>query len=772
MSVADPHPHTDLEQVVGQLAAAAQLVHLEHIPARPARTADLARPLPPEVAARLPFGGLWAHQAAAIDLARAGRSVAVVTGTASGKSLCYQLPVAEAVAGDAPATALMIFPTKALAQDQLRSITALEVPGLVAATYDGDTPAEDRAWVRRHANVLLTNPDMLHIGILPNHARWATFLLRLRYVVIDELHTLRGIFGTHVAHVVRRLRRLCAHYGSDPTFVFASATIGEPGRLATAVCGLPVDEVIDDGSPRGERLFALWNPPMKDEDAGKRASGTTETARLLAALVRTDHRGIAFSRSRKGAELVAAQAKRALPEELRSTVRPYRGGFLAKERREIEADLFEGRLRGVAATTALELGVDVGGLDACILNGFPGTIASMWQQAGRAGRAQQRSLAVLVAGEDALDQWFMAHPAEVFSRPPEPAVVNPANPFVLDDHLACAAYELPLTDADATWWGDDLDDGVRRLVLADRLVLRGGRAVHVGAAPAFKVGLRTGSHHEYGIVDAAGTLIGTVEESRAFEIVHPGAVYLHQGQHYVVDRLDTADRTAWVRAVDPSEITQARSDTDVRILGEDAAVDVGRARLHLGPVEITEQVTGYRRKRLFTGEVLGDEALDLPPTTLVTRAFWYTIPLRVLVGADLGPAQVPGTLHAAEHAAIGMLPLFTICDRWDVGGVSTPWLPETGAPTIVIYDGYPGGAGIAELGFDAAGTHLEATLDAIEACPCQAGCPSCVQSPKCGNLNDPLDKAGAAALLRALLGIRRGRARADRPEPPPGAARG
>ncbi|MDQ1375011.1 MAG: box helicase protein [Actinomycetota bacterium] len=750
MSVAGAHPHADLEQVLGELATAGQLVHLEHIPARPARVAALTRPLSSAVAERIPAGGLWTHQAAAIDLARAGRSVAVVTGTASGKSLCFQVPVAEAVTTDAPATAVMIFPTKALAQDQLRSVAALEIPGLVAATYDGDTPPEDRAWVRRHANVLLTNPDMLHVGILPNHARWATFLMRLRYVVIDELHTLRGIFGTHVAHVVRRLRRLCAHYGSAPTFVFASATIGEPARLASAVCGLPVDEVSDDGSPRGERLFALWNPPLLDEAAGARASGVAETARLLAGLVRTDHRGIAFSRSRKGAELVAARAKSMLPEELRPTVRPYRGGFLAKERREIEADLFAGRLRGVAATTALELGIDVGGLDACVLNGFPGTIASMWQQAGRAGRAQQRSLAVLVAGEDALDQWLMAHSTEVFTRSPEPAVVNPANPFVLDDQLACAAYELPLTDADAAWW-DELDDGVRRLVLEDRLVLRNGRAVHVGAAPAFAVGLRTGSHHEYGIVDEGGALVGTVEENRAFEVVHPGAVYLHQGQHYVVDRLDTTDRTAWVRPVDPREITQARSDTDVRILGEDAVADVGRARLHLGPVEITEQVTGYRRKHLFTGEVLGDEDLDLPPTTLVTRAFWYTIAPRVLAAAGLAPAQVPGTLHAAEHAGIGMLPLFTICDRWDVGGVSTPRQADTGAPTIVIYDGYPGGAGIAELGFEAGRTHLEATLEAMVTCPCEAGCPSCVQSPKCGNWNEPLDKAGAVALLGAVL---------------------
>ena len=742
--------HIELDALLHALATTDQLVHVEHLPARPARCARLGHPLPDHVAERLP-AALWTHQAAAIDHARAGRSVAVATGTASGKSLCYQAPIAEAVTGAPPATAILVFPTKALAQDQLRAITALGVPGLVAATYDGDSSPEERAWARRHANVILTNPDMLHVGVLPNHGRWATFLMRLRYVVLDELHTLRGIFGTHVSHVVRRLRRLCAHYGSAPTFVFASATIGRPGVLAGAICGVPVEEVSDDGSPRGERLFALWNPPLLDDASGARASGTGEAARVLAGIVDSGHRVIAFSRSRKGAELVAAQARRLLPEDGHDAVRPYRGGYLPRERREIEADLFAGRLRGVSATTALELGVDVGGLDACILNGFPGTIASMWQQAGRAGRAQQRSMAVLVASEDALDQWFMTHPGEVFTRAPEPAVVNPSNPFVLDDHVACAAYELPLTDADEGWWPDDLDDAVRRLVLADRLRLRQGRAIHVGAGPAPRVGLRTGSANAYGIVGDDGELIGTVEEQRAFEVVHPGAIYLHQGQHHRVERLDLDDRTAWVRAVDPSEITQVRSDTGVRILGEEQRQQVGRAVLHLGPVEVSEQVTGYRRKHIFTGEVLGDEDLDLPPTVLVTRAFWYTIEPRVLAGAGVAAAALPGTLHAAEHAAIGMLPLFTICDRWDVGGVSTPWLPETGGPTIVIYDGYPGGAGIAELGYAAGRGHLSATLEAVRRCPCRTGCPSCVQSPKCGNLNEPLDKAGAISLLGQVL---------------------
>ncbi|HZT64922.1 MAG TPA: DEAD/DEAH box helicase [Acidimicrobiales bacterium] len=759
----------DLGDLVAGLAQRGQLVHLARLPATGGRTSPLARPLPPALEERLPPGGLWSHQAAAIDLARSGRSVAVSTGTASGKSLCYQLPVAEAVT-EGPATALLVFPTKALAHDQLRALGRLEVPGLVAATYDGDSTPEERAWARRHANVLLTNPDMLHVGVLPNHARWATFLMRLRFVVFDELHTLRGIFGSHVAHVARRLRRLSALHGGHPTFVFTSATVGHPAKLASELCGLPVAAVEEDRSPHGERLLALWNPPMWDRPSGARVSANGETAGLLASLVGAGYRTIAFTRSRKGAELVAAGAQARLPDELAARVRPYRGGYLAAERRQIEERFASGALMGVAATNALELGIDIGGLDACILNGFPGTIASMWQQIGRAGRTRQRSLAVLVAGEDALDQWFMAHPTEILTRPPEPAVVNPANPFVLDPHLTCAAYEAPLTHDDEGWWGPpglaegSFDEAVRRLVLDDRLVVRDGRAVPAGRRhPARAVNLRSGSSVELRIVDDAGDLVGTVELARAFSSVHPGAVYLHQGQHYRVDRMDLDDHAVWVSPIDPGEVTQARSETSFRILATDASTPVGRATLSVGAVEVTEQVTGYRRRDLLSGEVLGDEELDLPPTVLSTRGFWYTVGDRVLADAGLlggptGPAgpvdaeTLPGSLHAAEHGGIGILPLFAICDRWDVGGVSTAWHPDTGAATIVVYDGYPGGAGIAELGFDAGRVHLAATLDAIAACPCEAGCPSCVQSPKCGNLNEPLDKTGAVALLRAVLG--------------------
>jgi DEAD/DEAH box helicase domain-containing protein len=794
MSIAPPRSvvTAPLDELIIELGglpsgpAGDRLVHLERLQPRSARHGALAKPLPPAIG---PLGeDLWVHQAEAIDLARSGSSVVVSTGTASGKSRCYQVPIAEAVLDRVhPGTALCIFPTKALAHDQLRAFGALDVPGLAAATYDGDAGREERAWARANANVILTNPEMLHGALLPHHARWATYLMRLRYVVIDELHVLRGIFGTHVAHLLRRLRRLADHYGADPTFIFSSATIGEPARLASELCGKPTTAVTDDGSPKGERLVALWNPPRMEADdddvveadtaveyetaempggpQGRRRSTGRETATVTAQLVQAGHRTIAFCRSRKGTEVVARDVASRLPPEDAALVRPYRGGYLAEERREIEDDLFTGRLRAVIGTTALELGVDIGGLDACVLNGFPGTIASMWQQAGRAGRSGAQSLAVLVAGDDQLDQWLMAHPAELFTRPPEPAVINPANPYVLHPHLACAAFEMPLTHDDERWWSDLLADGVRDLVAAAELRIRprrrGGRpwptAVWSGDGwPAHRVGLRSGSSHEYRIVgtnpDGSDDLVGTVDEGRAFSQVHPGAVYLHRGRTFRVTDLDVDDRTARVEATDDDEYTRAKSETDIRVLEVSDRRTVGRSALALGSVEVTTQVTGYERREVRSGDLIGREHLDLPRQHLVTRGFWYTIDEDLLEAAGVEPDARPGTLHAIEHAAIGMLPLFTICDRWDVGGVSTMRQGDTGLPTIVIYDGYPGGAGIAELGFEVADRHLTTTLEAIEACPCADGCPSCVQSPKCGNLNEPLDKHGAARLLRVLLG--------------------
>ncbi|MGE3619263.1 MAG: DEAD/DEAH box helicase [Acidimicrobiia bacterium] len=740
------------------LPAGDRLVHLAELAPRPGRTATLDRPLPPALAGRFP-SPLWSHQVAAVDLARRGRAVVVATGPASGKSLCFQIPVAEAATAPIrPGTALLVYPTKALAHDQLRALVDREVPGLVAGAYDGDAGADERAWIRRNAGVVLTNPEMLHSGVLPHHERWATFLGRLRYVVVDELHAFRGTFGGHVAQVLRRLRRLALHHGADPTFIGCSATLGEPEVLASALWGSEVVAVTDDGAPRPARTVAVWQPPVVDPELGTRASSAKEVAGVVSGLVSAGHTTLGFCRSRRATEVVAADVRRRLPRRLARRVQAYRGGLLAEERREIEAELFSGRLAGVIATNALELGIDVGQLDGVVLNGFPGTISAFRQQVGRAGRAGQDSVAVLVTGTDQLDRWFALHPDQLLARPPEPAVINPANPHVVEPHLRCAAHELALSHDDARWWPEALDEGVRRLVLDDEVSVRrrGPRgepvAVFSGRGwPAHGIGLRSAAGAPVRIQDEDGRPVGDVDRSRAPEQVHAGATYLHQGRHWEVRALDLDEGVAVVVPHDGATYTMARTDTDLRILEADAGRQVGRSTLRRGWVRVCSRVTGYQVRDVASGTVVGTGSLDLPPSELETRAFWWEIDDELLDLAGLERAAAPGALHALEHAAIGMLPLFAICDRWDVGGISTVRHADTGVPTIVVYDAIPGGAGVAELGYRAADRHLAATLEVVEGCGCRDGCPSCVQSPKCGNGNEPLDKAGAVRLLRAIL---------------------
>ncbi len=704
---------------------------------------------------------LWSHQAEAVDRLRAGRSVVVATGTASGKTLCYQLPIVDAILRGEPSTALLVYPTKALAQDQLRRFREWLVPDLVAATYDGDTPPDDRARLRKQANVVLTNPEMLHVGMLPFHERWATFLMRLQFVVVDELHSLRGIFGGHVAHVLRRLRRLCEHYGARPTFCFSSATIGNPGPLAAALAGMPIEVITDDGAPLGARGFACWQRPLTDPHSGTRASANAETAGLLARFVTAGHQTLAFSRSRKGAEVVAAQARSMLEDGARPSDAPpprvaaYRAGYLPAERRELEDALTSGELGGVVATSALELGIDVGGLDAIVVNGFPGTLASFRQQIGRAGRGERGSATVLVAGDDQLDQWYAAHPRELLERPAEAAIANPDNPFVLTAQVGCAAHELPIEPTDEQWFGPGLDDAVRELVLGDLLKPRDGRMYWAAQQPpAPGVGLRNGSGTEYELVDQAGETIGTVDSGRVFQVAHPGAVYLHQGRQYRVETLETEHHRAVLEAADDlDEYTRTREETDLTIVTAEQTTPAGRGTAALGAVEVTTSVTGYQRKRASTNETIEVVPLDVPPSRLTTRACWYTVPLPVVVGAGLAPGRILGAVHAAEHALIGLLPLFAICDRWDVGGVSMALHPATEEPSIFVYDGYAGGAGIAELAFARLGEHVRAARELVAGCPCDAGCPSCVQSPKCGNWNEFLDKAGAVLLLDLLTDV-------------------
>ncbi|HEX7188633.1 MAG TPA: DEAD/DEAH box helicase [Actinomycetes bacterium] len=747
-----------------------RVTHVERIPARPGVRGDWPGWAHPQLVAALGAAGVtapWSHQVEAAELARSRRSTVVATGTASGKSLCYLLPALTAVldgaasptAGGTPTT-LYLSPTKALAADQLRAIGELGLAEVRAASYDGDTPTESRDWVRRHASYVLTNPDMLHRSILPGHPRWARFLRDLQFVVVDECHRYRGVFGSHVASVLRRLQRVCVHYGGSPTFVLASATVSEPEVSAARLVGHPVLPVTVDGSPRGEMLFALWEPPLTDvageHEAPVRRSATAETADLLTDLVVDGVRTVAFVRSRKAAETVALTARRLLGEvdpDLVGRVAAYRAGYLPEERRELEAELQSGRLLGVASTTALELGVDVAGLDAVLLAGYPGTRASMWQQAGRAGRAGQGALAVLVARDDPLDTYLTHHPEALFGQPVEATVLDPDNPHVLAPHLCAAASELPLTDDDLAAFGSHAVEVAERLVERGLLRRRDTGLFWTRPERASDLAdIRGVGGRPVGLVEeVTGRLLGTVDGGAAHATVHAGAVYVHQGETYLVSSLDLDEQVAMVARADPDWTTTARDVTDIEVVETTTSREWEHVTLSLGTVQVTNQVVSFLRRRIVTGEVLGEEPLDLPPRHLRTRAVWWTVDADGLARADLTAAEVPGAAHAAEHASIGLLPLFATCDRWDIGGVSTAHHADTGRMTVFVYDGHPGGAGFAERGHAAALGWLTATRDAIAACECLEGCPSCVQSPKCGNGNDPLDKAGAVRLLDVVL---------------------
>ncbi|MGW4960343.1 DEAD/DEAH box helicase [Nonomuraea sp. NPDC004186] len=823
----------------------------------------------------------------------------ISTGTASGKSLAYLTPaVASCLDGG---TILYLTPTKALAADQLRGLRELRITQLRAACFDGDTPFEERTWVRQHANYVLTNPDMLHRSILPRHAQWSSFFRRLRMVVIDECHGYRGVFGSHVAQILRRLRRVCARYGSRPTFLLASATASEPGAFGMRLTGLEMDEVTVDASPKGSTTIALWEPPLTElrgeGGAPVRRTATAEAADLLADLVLADVRTLAFVRSRRGAETVALTARAKLadvafslstrhprpstprqpnptppesdptlnhppgtaepadttqpglletdlttqpglletdltthhrpparatppeadpalshrpgtaepagpatPEPSRTTsglsgttpavstskhegpatdpasesslrwalpdapaqpdwtdlpnkIAAYRAGYLAEDRRILEKALRSGTIMGLATTNALELGVDVSGLDAVLIAGWPGTRASLWQQAGRAGRDGQDALAVLIARDDPLDTYLVHHPQALFGQPVEAIVLDPDNPYVLGPHLCAAAAEIPLTDDDLPIFGtttstvlDDLvSQGLLRRRPAGWFWTKRERATDLAD-------IRGGGGAPIQVVESStGRLLGSVDEPSAHTTVHTGAVYLHQGETFLVELLDLEAGVALVSSATPDFTTFARDITDISILATQRSHPLGPGTLHFGEVEVTRQVVSYLKRRLQSGEMLGDEPLDLPPRTLRTRAVWWTLPASAVAplaeaGIDLG-----GAAHAAEHASIGLLPLFATCDRWDIGGVSTELHADTGLLTVFVYDGHEGGAGFAERGYARAAEWLTATREAITSCECERGCPSCIQSPKCGNGNEPLDKRGAVRLLNTLL---------------------
>jgi DEAD/DEAH box helicase domain-containing protein len=737
-----------------------EVLHAVDLPAREPDTRPLPDELPDLLRSRLELlgvHGMYPHQREGLDLLLAGRHAIVATGTASGKSLVYQAAIARAAIETPGSTALLLFPTKALARDQLRALRALKLAQIKAAVYDGDTPRDERQLIRRSAGVVLTNPDMVHLAIAPDHARWGHLLSRCAVVVVDEAHVLRGVFGSHVSMVLRRLRRLIEHHGGDPVWCLASATVGNPGELARELTGLEVEAVTTDASPRGHRLMVVWNPPVIDEDSGARRSALTESSTIMAGLVDLGVRTIGFTRSRRAAEVLADLTRRSVDRAAdRSRIKAYRAGYLAEDRRRLEAALSSGELLAVASTTALELGIDIGDLDAAVLAGYPGTRASMWQQAGRAGRRRDGSLAVLVAQDDPLDQYLAAHPDELFGRSSEDVVIDPSNPYVAGPHLRCAAREQPLAPGEAErFFGAAAAAVLDALVDDGTLTRRDTGLVHDAGAgrPHREVDVRAGAGSVYRIVlRDTGELLGTADEHRAYATLHPGAVYLHQGETYLVLELDLVARVALVESADPDYTTQARDVTDIHIVNQVDHRPLGDAEIRFGDVEVTDQVVGFVRRSVATGEIIGEQPLPMPPVTLPTRAVWWTLPGALLDRARISPPAIAGAIHAAEHAAIGLLPLIATCDRWDIGGVSTPVHPDTGLTTVFVYDGYPGGSGIAERGFRSIERWLGTTLDRVGTCPCPKGCPSCVVSPKCGNGNEPLDKAAATALLDAMLG--------------------
>jgi DEAD/DEAH box helicase domain-containing protein len=832
--------------------AAARILHAEPLPPRPPRYADGDPGLPAPLRAALAARGierLYTHQAAALEAARAGAHLGIVTATASGKTLCYQLPVLERLLADPADRALLLFPTKALAQDQLRSLegllaaladerqttndessakeqdghaahrpssSVLRPSSLTAATLDGDTPSRARERVRAAAQIVLSNPDMLHRTVLPDHRRWAGWLARLRFVVLDEAHIYRGVFGTHVALIMRRLQRLCAYYGGAPQFICCSATSANPEEHLAALVGAPVTVLADDGAPQGRRTFVFWNPPLIEDgrrraaddstpgydeelsgrhgrrspsavrpssnDGGARRSTNVEAAQVFAALVRAGVKTLAFARSRRSAELMLRYAREALetageqpsptlvrpsPVALRpSAVAAYRAGYRADDRRALEQAFLRGEIRGLVSTNALELGVDIGGVDAVVIAGYPGTVASTWQQAGRAGRSQGSSLAVLVAQSDPLDQFYMRHPAQFFARPHEQARVALHNPYILSDQLCCAAAELPLSDADIAWFGKTMPALRDWLLRHGRLLpTEDGECVAVGR-PAIHVNIRSADGASVALRDAdSGHVVEHVPMTRAPFELHPGAVYLHQGDTLLVERLNGSEAIARRATLD--YYTQTRDTTEVAIERVISQRESGPATVCHGIVTVTRQVTGYVRKQHRSEAVLSEHDLLLPPQSFRTQAVWWTVPEALAAALLRAGADLPGALHAMEHAGIGLLPLFAQCDRWDIGGLSTALHEGTGLATIFVYDGVPGGVGIAEVGFQQAEAWWRATADLLRDCPCADGCPSCVQSPKCGSGNQPLDKDGARLLAEALLGappLANGRASLAKPQ--------
>jgi DEAD/DEAH box helicase domain-containing protein len=726
-----------------------KIASLKYFPARAADYGVLDRPLPESLQRYLKGARLYTHQCQAINQVRQGKNVIITTPTASGKSLAFDIPVFEALGDDPKSTALFVYPTKALSNDQLKTINGIEDATQIRVRpeiYDGDTPTGKRPSIREKSRIIITNPFELH-HILPWHYKWRSFFSNLQFVVIDEAHRYRGIFGSNIALLVRRLRRICHFYGSDPQFILCSATIANPLEFAQNLTGLPFELVDQDGSPKGSKYFVLYNPFY---DGMGKLSTHQETRNLMLRFVEHGFQTLCFTVSRKMAEVEAAWVRSALslshPE---IKVAAYRAGYLPEERRRLEKEIKQGYLKAVTTTNALELGIDIGDLDAVIISGYPGTIISTWQQAGRAGRRGSESAAVLVAFQNPLDQYFMFHPDVFFGKTYEHAIVSLGNPYILTGHLLCAAAELPVQpESDREYFTDDLDGFIKSF--EQDMLLRDTPSgyVYSGTSNANDiVSLESFAPEGYKVI-CEGKVLETMERAYAFRDAHQGAVLMHQGETYLVQNLDLDTATVTVKKTEVDYYTQSMKHANVHILKEHRVKNINRVTLSLGQVQVDEQYVAY--KLMKDDRVLSTAPLNLPQITFKTVALWFKVPTSMDKQLTARKLDFAGGLHGAEHALIGIMPFQVMCDRWDIGGLSIPYHPDTGAPTVFIYDGFEDGIGLTEKAYELFNEISAMAYELVRDCKCLDGCPGCIYSPKCGNDNKPLDKQATITILEEL----------------------
>ena len=727
-------------------------VHYRHIPPVEARYGPDPG-LKDELSRLLNKNGitrLYTHQCEAINHIRHGENVIISTPTASGKSMIYNLAVLERILNNKKTKALYIFPLKALEQDQLKNLSILlrgiEGRKISADIYDGDTSPYKRKKIRSQPpDILFTNPDMLHRGIMAHHDKWKGLFENLSFVVLDEVHTYRGIFGSHMNQIIRRLKRICEFYGAGVQFILLSATINNPGTFGESLIQENIRVVDSSGSPRSGQYFLFLNPDI---------SSNFSAARLFGHSIRSGFRTIAFTQSRKVTELIHIWTSQMSPR-LRKKVSSYRAGFMPEERRDIEKRLAKGDLLGVVSTSALEMGIDIGYLDVCILVGYPGTIINTWQRGGRVGRAGRESMIILIAKPDALDQYFMRRPDDLFDRSYEAAILDPNNPYVVQAHLPCAAHEQPITVADRKFWDHDLNSHLERLEMEGKLTRTADGApiwYPTRSRPHLSMDIRSGGETYTIFESSTGEAIGTIDGIRAFKECHPGSVYLHMARQYLVDKLDIDKKDIIVRRTDLNYFTRVRSEKETEIIEVNRSRPEGQFIVREGRLRVTEQVIGYEKRAMPGQELIGVFPLELPEQTFETVGFWVEIEPLINRLMDEEDLHLMGGIHAIEHAAIGIFPLFALCDRNDIGGICYTYHPQVEKTAIFIYDGHPGGVGLAQRGYEVVSDLFEKTLDHLKNCPCDDGCPSCIHSPKCGSGNKPLDKKAAITILEFLLG--------------------